>query len=82
MKPDGSMEDIRKLSEAVFAMLSNETVDGAHSFKIVSMHFGQCISTSKQDSKHYEVRTRLIKPIVKIFSTVYVQFHTRKYGTV
>ena len=82
MKRTGSTEGIRKLSEAVSATLRNEIVDWARSFQTVSARFGQCISTSKQDSEHYQVRTRLIKPKVKVFSTIYVQFHTRKLGTV
>ena len=82
MKRNGSTEGIRKLSEAVSATLWDETVDQARSFQTVSARFGQCISTSKQDSEHYQVRTRLIKHKVKFLSTIYVQFHAREHGTV
>ena len=82
MKRDGSTEGIRKLSEALSATLRDKILDGARSFQTISARFGQCLSTGKQDSEHYQVRTRLIKPIVRFFSIIYVRFHTRKHGTV
>ena len=57
MKRNGSTEGIRKLSETVSATLRDEVVDGARSFQTVSARFGQCVSTRKQDSEHYQVRT-------------------------
>ena len=57
MKRNGSTEGIRKLSEAVSATLRDEVVEGARSFQTVTARFGQCVSTSKQGSEHYQVRT-------------------------
>ena len=82
MKQNRSTEGIWKLSEAVSATLQDNIVDRARSFQTVSARFGQCISTNKQDSEHYQVRTQSIKHKVKFLSTIYVYFHTRKHGTV